>query len=133
MCTPSLTHVYVLLTGCKNKHIAPVLRDIIQTEYFRVVVVDDVDTVEVCGALKVILRVKNLSVWFVGNLTTVSTIEVIELEMIWKRSWPDRGTSPVVHGLLYFFRSVCNPAERPLSSLNLCAHPSVCMKQLNVP
>jgi glycerol-3-phosphate dehydrogenase (NAD+) len=31
-----------------------VLRDIIQTEYFRVVVVDDVDTVEVCGALKVI-------------------------------------------------------------------------------
>jgi glycerol-3-phosphate dehydrogenase len=28
-------------------------RDFIQTDYFRVVVVDDVDTVEVCGALKV--------------------------------------------------------------------------------
>jgi glycerol-3-phosphate dehydrogenase (NAD+) len=45
-----------LLTGCNNKRIAPVLQDIIQTEYFRVVVVDDVDTVEVCGALKVMLR-----------------------------------------------------------------------------
>lgn len=44
------------LSGCKNKRIAPVLQDIIQTEYFRVVVVDDVDTVEVCGALKVMLR-----------------------------------------------------------------------------
>ncbi|XP_023721809.1 glycerol-3-phosphate dehydrogenase [NAD(+)], cytoplasmic-like, partial [Cryptotermes secundus] len=54
--------------GCKNKHIAPVLRDIIQTEYFRVVVVDDVDTVEVCGALKV-RGVKNLLVWSIGNLT----------------------------------------------------------------
>ena len=31
------------------------LRDIIQTHYFRVVVVDDVATVEVCGALKVAL------------------------------------------------------------------------------
>lgn len=31
----------------------PVLRDLIQTNYFRVVVVDDVDTVEICGALKV--------------------------------------------------------------------------------
>lgn len=32
---------------------APVLRDIIQTSYFRVVVVEDVDSVECCGALKV--------------------------------------------------------------------------------
>jgi glycerol-3-phosphate dehydrogenase (NAD+) len=29
------------------------LRDIIQTHYFRVVVVDDVEAVEMCGALKV--------------------------------------------------------------------------------
>lgn len=29
-------------------------RDLIQTEYFRVVVVDDVEAVEVCGALKVL-------------------------------------------------------------------------------
>ena len=32
---------------------APILRGIIQTSYFRVVVVEDVDTVECCGALKV--------------------------------------------------------------------------------
>uniref|UniRef100_A0AAU8HQE0 Glycerol-3-phosphate dehydrogenase [NAD(+)] n=1 Tax=Glenea cantor TaxID=983541 RepID=A0AAU8HQE0_9CUCU len=38
--------------GCKDIQLGPVLRDIIQTNYFRVVVVDDEDTVEVCGALK---------------------------------------------------------------------------------
>lgn len=32
---------------------ASILRDIIQTPYFRVVVVEDVDSVECCGALKV--------------------------------------------------------------------------------
>lgn len=41
-------------TGCKDKKLGVILRDMIQTDYFRVVVVDDVDTVEVCGALKVI-------------------------------------------------------------------------------
>jgi ABC-type proline/glycine betaine transport system permease subunit len=40
--------------------------------------VDDVDTVEVCGALKVILRgVKNMLVWFIGNSPVVTTTEVI--------------------------------------------------------
>lgn len=39
--------------GCKDSNMGPLLRDIIQTSYFRVVVVDDEDTVEVCGALKV--------------------------------------------------------------------------------
>lgn len=43
-------------TGCKDKKLGVILRDMIQTDYFRVVVVDDVDTVEVCGALKVIKR-----------------------------------------------------------------------------
>lgn len=38
--------------GCKDFRLAPLLRDIIQTEYFRVVVVDDEDAVEICGALK---------------------------------------------------------------------------------
>ncbi|CAG9832077.1 unnamed protein product [Diabrotica balteata] len=38
--------------GCKDVSLGPLLRDIIQTDYFRVVVVDDEDTVEVCGALK---------------------------------------------------------------------------------
>ena len=32
------------------------LRDIIQTDYFRVVVVNDVEAVEMCGALKVRLK-----------------------------------------------------------------------------
>jgi glycerol-3-phosphate dehydrogenase (NAD+) len=40
--------------GCRDTKQGPLLRDIIQTDYFRVVVVDDEDTVEICGALKVI-------------------------------------------------------------------------------
>lgn len=39
--------------GCKDIKIAPILRDMMQAEYFRVVVVNDEDAVEVCGALKV--------------------------------------------------------------------------------
>lgn len=39
--------------GCKDQKAGNLLRDIIQTEDFRVVVVDDEDTVEICGALKV--------------------------------------------------------------------------------
>jgi len=38
--------------GCKDRELAPMLKDLIETDNFRVVVVDDVDTVEVCGALK---------------------------------------------------------------------------------
>lgn len=38
--------------GCKDKRLAPILRDLIQTPNFRVVVVEDCETVEVCGALK---------------------------------------------------------------------------------
>ncbi|XP_063216878.1 glycerol-3-phosphate dehydrogenase [NAD(+)], cytoplasmic isoform X1 [Bacillus rossius redtenbacheri] len=38
--------------GCRDKALAPLYRDIIQTDYFRVVVVDDVEAVEACGALK---------------------------------------------------------------------------------
>ncbi|XP_026673879.1 glycerol-3-phosphate dehydrogenase [NAD(+)], cytoplasmic isoform X1 [Ceratina calcarata] len=46
--------------GCKDKSMAPILRDMIQTSYFRVVVVEDVDTVECCGALKVMFHFKLL-------------------------------------------------------------------------
>lgn len=42
--------------GCKDPKVAPLLRDIMQADYFRVVVVDDRDAVEVCGALKVKLK-----------------------------------------------------------------------------
>ncbi|GAB6032039.1 glycerol-3-phosphate dehydrogenase [Chamberlinius hualienensis] len=38
--------------GCRNKEDGETLKRAIQTEYFRVVVVDDVHTVEICGALK---------------------------------------------------------------------------------
>lgn len=40
--------------GCKDKKIGQILKDVIQTDYFRVSVVDDVEAVEVCGALKVL-------------------------------------------------------------------------------
>ena len=38
--------------GCKDIKWSPILRDMMQTHNFRVVVVDDVDAVEICGALK---------------------------------------------------------------------------------
>ncbi|XP_043791912.1 glycerol-3-phosphate dehydrogenase [NAD(+)], cytoplasmic-like isoform X2 [Apis laboriosa] len=38
--------------GCKDKNMAPILKDLIETSYFKVVVVEDVDSVECCGALK---------------------------------------------------------------------------------
>lgn len=41
------------LVGCKDAKLAPILKDLIETDNFKVSVVSDVDTVEVCGALKV--------------------------------------------------------------------------------
>ncbi|MCL4141273.1 UNVERIFIED_CONTAM: hypothetical protein GTU68_056022, partial [Idotea baltica] len=38
--------------GCKDTEAGKIYRQLMQTEYFRVVVVDDVEAVEVCGALK---------------------------------------------------------------------------------
>lgn len=53
--------------GCKDKEIGALFRDFIQTDYFRVVVVDDVDTVEVCGALKVLQTLTHYSL-FCGKI-----------------------------------------------------------------
>lgn len=39
--------------GCRDIKYAKPLRDLFQAPYFRVVVVEDSDAVEVCGALKV--------------------------------------------------------------------------------
>ncbi|XP_041971332.1 glycerol-3-phosphate dehydrogenase [NAD(+)], cytoplasmic isoform X1 [Aricia agestis] len=70
--------------GCRDVTLAPVLRDIIQTEYFRVVVVDDEDAVEICGALKNIVAV---GAGFVdglgfGDNTKAAVIRLGLMEMI---------------------------------------------------
>lgn len=50
--TARIVQISNKIAGCKDKRLAPVLRDLIQTSNFRVVVVEDCETVEVCGALK---------------------------------------------------------------------------------
>lgn len=39
--------------GCKNKSHGPLLKELMQTNNFRVTVVEEYDVVEICGALKV--------------------------------------------------------------------------------
>ncbi|KAF6206737.1 hypothetical protein GE061_017973 [Apolygus lucorum] len=38
--------------GCADKKVSLALKEMFETDYFRVVVVEDVETVEICGALK---------------------------------------------------------------------------------
>lgn len=42
--------------GCRDKRIGKILKKLIETDYLHVTVVDDAETVEVCGALKVCLK-----------------------------------------------------------------------------
>ena len=42
-----------VLSGCKDSERGKLLKSMFQTRYFRIVVVEDEQTVEVCGALKV--------------------------------------------------------------------------------
>jgi len=64
-----------LCTGCKNKDMGKVLKEIFQTPYFRVVIVSDEESVELCGALKV----RHLIISFIMQLAAKSHKKNIEL------------------------------------------------------
>ena len=67
--------IFIIFLGCKNAEIGQCLKEIMQTPYFRIVVVDDEETVELCGALKVRVlfnRVFSRPVaWLVVTIETV--------------------------------------------------------------
>lgn len=42
-------------TGCRTEEHGPILKELFHTEYFKINVVKDADTVELCGSLKVSL------------------------------------------------------------------------------
>jgi len=48
-----MASMLLLFAGCRNKDMGKMLKEVFQTPYFRVVVVPDEETVELCGALKV--------------------------------------------------------------------------------
>ncbi len=50
---------FTSLTGCTDAKEGLILKHLLQTPYFRIVVVDDTETVELCGALKVNIEKKN--------------------------------------------------------------------------
>jgi len=43
----------IISLGCKNAQYGQILKELMQTPNFRVTVVQEADTVEICGALKV--------------------------------------------------------------------------------
>lgn len=48
-----LMQIMYAFVGCKDPELGRVLKELFQTSYFRIVVVPDEETVELCGALKV--------------------------------------------------------------------------------
>lgn len=70
--------------GCRNKEMGKALKELFQTPYFRVVVMPDEETVELCGALKNIVA---LGAGFVdglkyGDNTKAAVIRLGLMEMI---------------------------------------------------
>jgi glycerol-3-phosphate dehydrogenase len=49
----SVPDISFVFAGCKDPELGRVLKELFQTPYFRIVVVPDEETVELCGALKV--------------------------------------------------------------------------------
>lgn len=75
--------------GCKDMKVAPILRDMMQASYFRVVVVDDEDAVEVCGALKVyfLARVIHFIITTFNITTFRRTSLLVELVSLMGLAW----------------------------------------------
>jgi len=57
MCVLSLLAVCLYTAGCRDVVLGRILKKMFETPYFRCVVVPDADTVEICGALKVLTSV----------------------------------------------------------------------------
>lgn len=66
--------------GCKDKKMAPLLRDLMQTPNFRVVVSDDNDAIEICGALKVLLEIKSKNYLFICFAISCRTLLPVALD-----------------------------------------------------
>lgn len=49
------------MSGCRTEEHGPILKELFHTDYFKVNVVSDADTVELCGSLKVCLLHKHFS------------------------------------------------------------------------
>lgn len=68
--------IFFPLPGCKNKNHGALLKELMQTNNFRVTVVEEYDVVEICGALKVSFYNKTqLHAGKVGFLCVTSYIE----------------------------------------------------------
>lgn len=64
--------------GYTDKKHAAILRDMMQADHFRVVVVDDVNTVEICGALKV----RDYFIYLISMLLALWLLRIVKIFMM---------------------------------------------------